>query len=169
MNRRQCNVVKSFLISDLLSLNKKEATPETAEEDDANSGSDSVAEPKISQTREGEDSESSSTDTHCGDEDNDNGHELQHKRKHGRARSRSTSRSSNSRSRSRSPSSSESTSTCDMKKNRKSRTAFNDFQLNSLERSFETNKYLSVQDRIELASRLNLTDTQVKTWYQNRR
>jgi BarH-like protein len=52
---------------------------------------------------------------------------------------------------------------------RKSRTAFTDFQLNSLEESFEKHKYLSVQDRMELAERLNLTDTQVKTWYQNRR
>ena len=79
---------------------------------------------------------------------------------------RSRSRSCRSRSRSRSNSSS---SSCNLKKNRKSRTAFSDFQLNSLEKSFEKHKYLSVQDRIELANRLNLTDTQVKTWYQNRR
>ena len=57
----------------------------------------------------------------------------------------------------------------EMKKTRKSRTAFSDFQLNSLEESFDKHKYLSVQDRMELATRLNLTDTQVKTWYQNRR
>ncbi len=55
------------------------------------------------------------------------------------------------------------------KKPRKARTAFTDHQLSSLESSFERQKYLSVQDRMELAARLNLTDTQVKTWYQNRR
>lgn len=56
-----------------------------------------------------------------------------------------------------------------LKKPRKARTAFSDHQLGQLERSFERQKYLSVQDRMELAATLNLTDTQVKTWYQNRR
>jgi BarH-like protein len=56
-----------------------------------------------------------------------------------------------------------------MKKQRKARTAFTDHQLQTLEKSFERQKYLSVQDRMELAASLNLTDTQVKTWYQNRR
>ncbi|XP_058800050.1 homeobox protein B-H1-like isoform X2 [Phymastichus coffea] len=55
------------------------------------------------------------------------------------------------------------------KKQRKARTAFTDHQLQTLERSFEKQKYLSVQDRMELAAKLQLTDTQVKTWYQNRR
>ncbi|KAL7647655.1 UNVERIFIED_CONTAM: hypothetical protein RMT77_001263 [Armadillidium vulgare] len=55
------------------------------------------------------------------------------------------------------------------KKQRKARTAFSDQQLQTLEKSFERQKYLSVQDRMELAAKLNLTDTQVKTWYQNRR
>ena len=55
------------------------------------------------------------------------------------------------------------------KKSRKARTAFTDHQLQTLEKSFERQKYLSVQDRMELAAKLNLTDTQVKTWYQNRR
>lgn len=55
------------------------------------------------------------------------------------------------------------------KKSRKARTAFTDQQLAELEKNFHTQKYLSVQDRMELASRLNLSDTQVKTWYQNRR
>lgn len=55
------------------------------------------------------------------------------------------------------------------KKQRKARTAFTDHQLQTLEKSFERQKYLSVQDRMELAAKLSLSDTQVKTWYQNRR
>lgn len=55
------------------------------------------------------------------------------------------------------------------KKQRKARTAFTDHQLQTLEKSFERQKYLSVQDRMELAAKLGLNDTQVKTWYQNRR
>ncbi|XP_053138469.1 barH-like 1 homeobox protein isoform X1 [Hemicordylus capensis] len=47
-----------------------------------------------------------------------------------------------------------------LKKPRKARTAFTDHQLAQLERSFERQKYLSVQDRMELAASLNLTDTQ---------
>jgi len=55
------------------------------------------------------------------------------------------------------------------KKTRKGRTAFSDQQLSTLERSFDKQKYLSIQERKELATRLRLSDTQVKTWYQNRR
>ena len=55
------------------------------------------------------------------------------------------------------------------KKPRKARTAFTDAQLRHLETSFERQKYLSVQDRMQLAAALLLSDTQVKTWYQNRR
>ena len=55
------------------------------------------------------------------------------------------------------------------RKPRKARTAFTDSQLQSLERAFDKQKYLSVQDRQELAGKLSLTDTQVKTWFQNRR
>ncbi|XP_033321933.2 uncharacterized protein LOC117218035 [Megalopta genalis] len=66
-------------------------------------------------------------------------------------------------------SSSSTLSSAQSKKQRKARTAFTDTQLQTLEKSFERQKYLSVQDRMELAVKLNLTDTQVKTWYQNRR
>ncbi|XP_041370251.1 barH-like 1 homeobox protein [Gigantopelta aegis] len=55
------------------------------------------------------------------------------------------------------------------KKPRKARTAFTEHQLRCLEKNFDRQKYLSVQDRMELATKLGLTDTQVKTWYQNRR
>ena len=60
-------------------------------------------------------------------------------------------------------------SSCVGKKHRKARTAFTDEQLTQLEENFERHKYLSVQDRLDLAASLQLSDTQVKTWYQNRR
>ncbi|XP_070411327.1 barH-like homeobox 1a [Nothobranchius furzeri] len=56
-----------------------------------------------------------------------------------------------------------------IKRPRKARTAFSEQQLKRLERSFQNQKYLSVQDRMDLATALHLSDTQVKTWYQNRR
>jgi BarH-like homeobox len=38
-----------------------------------------------------------------------------------------------------------------------------------LEKRFESQKYLSTPDRIQLADSLRLSQLQVKTWYQNRR
>ncbi|CAG9535360.1 unnamed protein product [Cercopithifilaria johnstoni] len=52
---------------------------------------------------------------------------------------------------------------------RKARTVFSDQQLQGLENRFETQRYLSTPERIELATVLNLSETQVKTWFQNRR
>ena len=57
----------------------------------------------------------------------------------------------------------------DGKRPRKARTAFSDGQLQLLEATFEQHKYLSVEERGNLARRLGLSDTQVKTWFQNRR
>jgi hypothetical protein len=56
-----------------------------------------------------------------------------------------------------------------VKKARRRRTAFTHAQLQFLERKFRCQKYLSVADRADVAEGLNLTETQVKTWYQNRR
>ncbi|KAI6206208.1 Homeobox domain-containing protein [Aphelenchoides besseyi] len=52
---------------------------------------------------------------------------------------------------------------------RKARTVFSDLQLQGLENRFEHQRYLSTPERIELAQQLGLTETQVKTWFQNRR
>ncbi|XP_062600085.1 homeobox protein BarH-like 1, partial [Saccostrea cucullata] len=55
------------------------------------------------------------------------------------------------------------------KKCRRSRTVFTELQLIGLEKRFESQKYLSTPDRLELADSLGLSQVQVKTWYQNRR
>lgn len=55
------------------------------------------------------------------------------------------------------------------RKPRRRRTAFTHTQLAYLERKFCCQKYLSVADRSDVADALNLSETQVKTWYQNRR
>lgn len=53
--------------------------------------------------------------------------------------------------------------------NKKPRTSFSTEQIRELEKRFETQKYLGTKERAELAISLNLTDTQIKTWFQNRR
>lgn len=53
-----------------------------------------------------------------------------------------------------------------MKRNRRRRTAFTHSQLAFLERKFRCQKYLSVADRGEVAGQLNLSETQVKTWWE---
>ena len=58
---------------------------------------------------------------------------------------------------------------CHLNKIRRRRTAFTSGQLKSLEEKFRGKKYLTISERTCLANDLNLTDTQVKTWFQNRR
>ncbi|CAF3419271.1 unnamed protein product [Rotaria socialis] len=55
------------------------------------------------------------------------------------------------------------------RKPKRVRTAFTPAQLLKLENAFEKNHYVVGQERKELARHLNLTETQVKVWYQNRR
>ncbi|XP_069687126.1 homeobox protein ceh-30-like [Periplaneta americana] len=52
---------------------------------------------------------------------------------------------------------------------RKPRQAYSAKQLERLEAEFKIDKYLSVSKRMELSKALNLTEVQIKTWFQNRR
>merc|ERR1719242_1475729 len=55
------------------------------------------------------------------------------------------------------------------RKPKRIRTAFSPSQLLKLEQAFEKNQYVVGQERKELAKNLNLSETQVKVWFQNRR
>ena len=54
-------------------------------------------------------------------------------------------------------------------KARRIRTAFTLEQMRILEHSFRNSHYLSVFERFAIAKALNLSETQVKVWFQNRR
>ncbi|MEH0962207.1 homeobox domain-containing protein, partial [Streptococcus anginosus] len=55
------------------------------------------------------------------------------------------------------------------KKPRKSRTIYTSEQLKRLNQEFNAAQYLNLPDRAKLAAELNLSQTQVKIWFQNRR
>ncbi|KAK3593090.1 hypothetical protein CHS0354_038129 [Potamilus streckersoni] len=54
-------------------------------------------------------------------------------------------------------------------KKKKTRTVFSRSQVYQLESAFDMKRYLSSTERSGLAARLNLSETQIKIWFQNRR
>ncbi|KAG7999918.1 Homeobox protein vent1 [Nibea albiflora] len=52
---------------------------------------------------------------------------------------------------------------------RRMRTKFTSEQINKLEKTFIKHKYLGATQRRKISEKLNLSETQVKTWFQNRR
>ncbi|GMS90506.1 hypothetical protein PENTCL1PPCAC_12681, partial [Pristionchus entomophagus] len=54
-------------------------------------------------------------------------------------------------------------------KRKKARTMFSRYQVRQLEHLFDLKMYLTSNERVALARKLSLTETQVKIWFQNRR
>lgn len=63
----------------------------------------------------------------------------------------------------------EDSSSQEARRKKKARTTFTGRQIFELEKQFEVKKYLSSSERAEMAKLLNVTETQVKIWFQNRR
>ena len=52
---------------------------------------------------------------------------------------------------------------------KKQRPLFSPHQIQTMEKEFAKQRYITEGRRAQLASEVNLTETQVKTWFQNRR
>ena len=52
---------------------------------------------------------------------------------------------------------------------KKQRPLFSPHQIQTMEKEFEKQRYVTEDKRAQLALEVNLTETQVKTWFQNRR
>ena len=61
------------------------------------------------------------------------------------------------------------TSSPEPKRRRRGRVRFTDHQVESLERRFREEQYLPASERSQLAASMDLSESQVKTWFQNRR
>ncbi|XP_068609493.1 ventrally expressed dharma/bozozok antagonist [Brachionichthys hirsutus] len=68
-----------------------------------------------------------------------------------------------------STSSSSSSSPASPPSGRRPRTAFTAEQISSMEKAFKSNAYLGTQDKAELCKKLDLSDKQIRNWFQNRR
>jgi len=52
---------------------------------------------------------------------------------------------------------------------KKQRPLFSPHQIQTMEKEFATQRYVTEEKRAQLALTVNLTEAQVKTWFQNRR
>lgn len=58
---------------------------------------------------------------------------------------------------------------CCFAEGKRKRTSYSRRQIFELENEFHKNRYITRERRIELSMLLNLSERQVKTWFQNRR